>query len=64
MQVKYILSFFRFIVWLLERAQATNERNFESTNATITGLIAKREAHATEIAKAKAAQRKLKDFVV
>jgi hypothetical protein len=27
-------------------------------------LIAKREAHATEIAKAKAAQRKLKDFVV
>jgi chorismate mutase len=64
MKVSNILCVFRFIVWLLERAAAANEKNFESTNATITSLIAKREQHATEIAKAKAARKKLKEFAV
>ncbi len=64
MSVKTILSVFRFIVWLLERAEARNIANHDSTNATITALIAKREQHATEMAKAQAAQRKLKEFVV
>jgi chorismate mutase len=62
MSVKSILSFFRFLVWLLERAASSNEKHFESTNDTITKLIAKREEHATEISKAKAAAKKLKEF--
>jgi hypothetical protein len=64
MKVSNILCIFRFIVWLLERSERTHDKNYESTNATITSLIAKREAHATEMAKAAAARRKLKEFVV
>lgn len=63
MSVKNILSFFRLIIWLLDRVENGRNKDVTSINDTMTALIIKREAATVEAAKAAKAKRKIKELV-
>jgi len=63
MSVKSILSFFHFIVWLLERTERNRTTDVNQINNTMTRLIVQREAASAEAAKAAAAKRKIKELL-
>jgi hypothetical protein len=61
--VNTILSFFRFIVWMLAKREEHVAKQHDKMNAVISALIVKREAYHDERGRAAAAQRKLKDLM-
>lgn len=62
LSVNSILSVFTFISYLLDKRQKFASKKHDETNATISALIAKREEFHTEIGRAAAAARKIREF--
>jgi hypothetical protein len=62
LSVNSILSVFTFISFLLDKRQQYAEKKHNETNNTISTLIAKREELHTEMGRAAAAARKIREF--
>lgn len=63
MKVSTILSLFRFIVFLLERSEKSFDKKAAVANDQISRLIVQREEATAENAKAKRAQKKIRELL-